>query len=412
MRLPGRSLRQVGWLVCAALAAPLHYAGGQSRLVGYRTSSLGVVYENWNFSGGVAQPAWDRNGTVLIDHASQISFPLGVSVPVGQKWTVDLSAAYASSRVVLTGVDPELNTTRYTLSGLTDTRLRATGRLSSLISVTFGLNVPTGKTNLTPEEYSAFRVLAAPALSFQVPRLGNGLSGTAGVVASRQLSEAWAGALGVSYQVRGQYEPGALVAALSNPEYSPGDALRLSAGFDGLVGASRMTLGLSADIYSTSDEISDPAAGGAAITTKLGPVFSADWQLRLTAPRFRELTVYAVDRYRTRYSSGLASIGSGPVDESSGNYLDLGTRGIIAAGRGTGVLAAINFRHQTGLKSDDTIATAAMVSGGVTLGLVRDLGRGYSVQPFIRGQLGTIKSVDQSSTATGLGGGVALGRRF
>ena len=407
-----RSLYRIGSLVCAAAAVLVPSAAGQGRLVGYRTSSLGVVYENWNFSDGVTQPVWDDNGTVLIDHVSQVSFPLGVSIPVGQKWTVDLSAGYATGRVVLTGTDPELNTTRYTLNGLTDTRLRATGRLSSLISLTFGLNVPTGQTNLTPEEYSAFRVLAAPALSFQVPRLGNGLSGTAGVVVSRQLSQAWAGALGVSYQVRGKYEPGALIAALSNPDYSPGDALRLSAGFDGLVGSNRMTLGLSADIYSTADEISDPAAGGAAITTKLGPVLSADWQLRLTVPRFRELTLYAVDRYRTRYRSGIASSGSVPVGQSSGNYLDLGARGTIAAGRGTGVLAAINFRHQTGLKADDTIATAAMVSGGVTLGLVRELGLGYSVQPFIRGQLGTIKSVDQSSTATGIGGGVIVGRRF
>jgi hypothetical protein len=393
-----------------AAAGPLH---AQGRLVGYRSASLGVVYENWSFSNGVPQPTPSGDNTVLVDHASEVSFPLSLSVPIGEKWTVGLSTAYSSGRVVLSGTDPELNTSHYTLSGLTDARIRATGRISPTVSVTLGLNAPTGQTSLDPEELSAFRVLAAPALSFQVARLGSGVSGTAGVVLSRQLGAVWAGALGVSYEVRGKYDPGALIPALSNTDYSPGDALRISLGLDGPVGQNGMTLGLSADFYPNHDEISDPGlANGEALTTQLGPVLTADWQLRVGAARFRELTLYAIDRYRTKYGSGSSSTGTVAVSNSSGNYLDVGVRSILATGSRNGILAAVNFRHQTGLKADETIATAAMVSGAATLGLVRELGRGYVVQPFVRGQIGRIKTGEQSSTATGIAGGVTLGLRF
>lgn len=400
------------WLSLAAGITPWVQTVAQGRLVGYRSSSLGVMYENWSFSDGIPQPTRTGDQTVLIDHASQFSLPLAVRVPLGENWMVDLSSAYSTGRVVLTSADPELNTGEYRLNGITDTRLRATGRLAPSISLTLGVNVPTGKTSLDAEEFSAFRVLAAPPLSFQIPRLGNGFSGTAGLVLSHQLGEVWAGALGVSYEMRGSYDPGALIAALSSPEYSPGDALRVSLGLDGLIGQSGMTLGLSADFYPNQDQVTDPALGSGSLTTQLGPVLTADWQFRLGVSGFRELTLYAVDRYRTKYRTGSSVTGSEPVAQSSGNYLDTGIRSLLGAGPKTGILAIANFRHQTGLASDNTLATAGIVSGAMTLGIVRELGGGYSVQPFVRGQLGRIKSAGVSSTAAGYGGGVTLGLRF
>src|SRR5690348_15436338 len=209
--IPSRA-RVIG-LLLAVVLSPCMSLRAQGRLVGFRSSALGVMYEDWNFSDGLPQPT-PGGGQVLVDHASQFSFPLSLRVPVGTNWTFDVSAAYASGRVVLTGTDPELNTSEYRLSGITDTRLRATGRLPPSLSLTLGLNLPTGPTSFDAEEYSAFRVLAAPAFSFQVARLGNGFGGTAGLVLSHPLGEGWAGALGVSYEMRGTYDPGALIAAL------------------------------------------------------------------------------------------------------------------------------------------------------------------------------------------------------
>jgi hypothetical protein len=174
-----------------------------------------------------------------------------------------------------------------------------------------------------------------------------------------------------------------------------------------------MTLGLSADFYPNQDEIRDPAFGDDQfITTQLGPVLTADWQLRIASRRFRELTLYAVDRYRTDYGTGVSGQPTEGVPNSSGNYFDAGVRSVIPSGPETSIIAAVNFRHQTGLDSDETISTARMVSGALTLGVARSVGSGYSVQPFIRGQIGRIGSGDLATTATGLAGGITLSRRF
>ena len=75
-------------------------------------------------------------------------------------------------------------------------------------------------------------------------------------------------------------------------------------------------------------------------------------------------------------------------------------------------MAILNVRHQTGFKSDSSLVTAATVAGGATLGLVRSLGSGYSLQPFVRGEIGTIKNADKSVGAASLTAGITLARRF
>jgi hypothetical protein len=181
--------------------------------------------------------------------------------------------------------------------------------------------------------------------------------------------------------------------------------VHISLGSDGLLGANGMTFGLSADFY-TKDKLEGDTPGTTA-TTQLGPIYTAEWQLRVAARSFRELTFYAIDRYRSEYKRDGAT-----VPQSDGNYLDAGIRSIIAMGGRTGVLTALNVRHHTGLKSDQSIATAALASGALTLGLSQDLGSGYFLQPFARGQIGRIKSGVHESNATGVGGGITLSRRF
>jgi hypothetical protein len=408
---PGYVARR--WAIIGVCMTVLHgSAVAQGRLVGYGTVTGTAVFERWDFGDGISQPVRGGDGTVVVDHASQFSLPLMAKVPLGQRWTFDVAAAYTIGRVVLATPDPDLNVSRYELDGLTDARIRATGRLNPTVSVTLGLNLPTGHTSLDSAETEAFRVLAAPPLSFQTARLGRGFAATAGVVLSRQLGPSWAGALGASYELRGKYEPGAIIPALSSSDFSPSDALRFSAGLDGLVGEHGLTVGLSLDVFPNSDEITDPTLGDGLLTSQLGPIVTADAQLRIASRQLRELTVYAVDRYRTRYKIGSSAIGNSPVPESSGNYLDLGVRALIPAGRRSGILVVPNFRHQTGLKADNTLATAGIVSGGLTVGLIREIGTAYLLQPFVRGQVGRLKSGTSAATATALAGGVTLGMRF
>ncbi|HUQ83039.1 MAG TPA: hypothetical protein VM076_17940 [Gemmatimonadaceae bacterium] len=395
-------------LALTLASACLTPTGAQQRLLPRRTATIGPVFERWSFGSGLLQPAIDGSGSVALQSAAAWSLPIGGSVGFGERWTLDVSTAYASGTVKLATVDPSLGRDEYSLSGLTDIHTRLTGRLfGDNVIATLGLNVPTGTTELDAEQFAALRVLGAPALAMQTPALGTGVGGTAGIVVARQVG-AWAWALGASYELRQSYTPIAFATNTAGPDVNPGDALHLTLGADGLVGQNGMTLALSTDLF--SKDALEPSASGtsaATVSTKLGPIFTVDWQLRVAAPRLRELTFYIVDRYRSAYERSEQR-----VDQSSGNYLDGGVRSVFPLSPTTGLLSVLNLRHQTGLKSDSTLATAATAAGGVTFGVVKSFAQGYSVQPFVRGDFGKIRNVDASVTATGLSAGISLGRQF
>lgn len=398
--------------VASTLASCLTPLAAQERLLPSRSATVGPVFERWSFEAGLRQPTIDGSGAVELRSAGAWSVPVGASVGLGERWTVDLSGAYSSGTVRLRAADPTLGKDHYSLSGFTDLRARLTGRLvGDNVVATLGANLPSGTTSLDAEQFAALRVLAAPALGLQAPALGTGPGATAGVVLARQIA-AWAWAFGASYELRRTYTPIAFATGLAAPDVDPGDALHLSLGADGLVGESGMTLALSADLFTDERlEASPPAGGGGtiapAVTTRLGPIYTLDWQLRVAAPRLQELTLYAVDRYRTSYERG-----GRRVAESSGNYLDAGVRMVFPMASSLGMLTAINVRHHTGLKSDSTLATAATAGVGVTLGLIRGFAGGYTFQPFVRGDYANITSADAAVSATGISAGIGFGRRF
>ncbi len=394
--------------LCHALAGVVlvtAQASGQQTLTSYRTTLVGPMFQTWSFGDGIDQTSATASGTVTIKRASQWALPVVVDVPFADRFSINVSTAYMSSQVTLAGGDAALGTDKYSVNGLTNTRIRLTGKLAGdNVIFTLGYNAPTGKTSLDPNEFEALRVIAAPAFGFAMPTLGTGSGGTAGLVLAKQVG-AWAWALGGSYEARGKYSPVSVVAGIGAPNFSPSDAVHFSLATDGLLGQMGTTLNLSADVF-TQDRVADGAAPGA--TTQLGPIFTADWELRLASTRTRELTLYAVDHYRTSYKQNGAT-----VPESSGNYLDAGLRNVTPFSPTLGFLSTLSFRHQTGLKSDNSLATAAMVSGGLSLGLVRQFAGGYSLQPFVRGEYGSIKTADTGGVnATGIAAGVTFSRQF
>ena len=383
-----------------ALAVPL---AAQQRLTGIRTTVVGPVYEAWSFGDGLYQPIAGGD-SVRIDRASQWTVPIAVVFPLGSRFTLDVSAAYAATEVKLAESDPDLGTTSYSLSGLTDTKVRLTTKLAGdNVLFTLGLNGPTGKTELDAEELAALRVMAAPALAFSIPALGTGSGGTAGLVFAREV-RSWAMAFGASYEMRGEYSPVALAGGVSTTDFNPSDAIHVSLGMNGLVGGNEMTLGLAGDFFG-EDELRSGAT--AAPPTRLGPIYTAEWTLDFATRRLREASLYVVDRYRTNYEQD-----GEKIDESSGNYLDAGLRLIFPAGPRMGIITALGVRHHTGLKVDNTLSTAAAASGALTLGLSREVGNGYMFQPYLRAQMGTIETGENSADANALGFGLTFSRRF
>ncbi len=377
-------------------------ADAQERLVGARSIMLAPVFEMWSFSGDLRQPVDDGADSLLIGDASQWSLPISVFIPMGARWSVDVAAAYASSEVTL-GEGAEERT--FSLAGPTDTRVRVTGRFANdNVLLTFGLNAPTGSTSLDNDEIAALRIVGAPAIGAQIPTLGTGLGGTAGVVFARPVGD-WAWAFGASYEMRSEYAPLAVVGGIAAPDFNPSDVVHVSLGTNGLVGRHEMTLGFSADLFA-EDKLT-LGTSGSVPATRLGPIYTLEWEMRFAAPRFRELALSVVERYRSSYEQG-----GDEVANSSGNYLDIGLRGATPIGTRTDLLLAVAGRHHTGLDSDHTLASAALASGIVSVGLAHSFSGGYVLQPFVRGQLGKVESGDAEADLTGFGVGVGFGRRF
>ena len=386
-----------GLLAVSLMCMSPRLAAGQERLGAARiTLTASPAFESWSFSsGGLAQPSLSGSSSVTLSSATQISIPLVISLPLfHDRWSLDLASGFASNKVSLASTDDELETDNYSLSGITDTKIRIRGKLAGeSVLLTAAVNVPTGATELDSEELSALRVIAAPALNFQVPQLGAGGGGTVGLVFGRQFDN-WAWALAGSYELRSGYTPISFASGIAAPDFNPGDVIHISLGGDGLVGQNGMSVALSADIFS-EDELT--SGGSAAPGSQLGPIFTAEWRMRFAAPRFQELSLSVVDRFRTPYKRDGET-----VDGSSGNYVDIGLLAAHSASPRTTLTWEISARHHTGLKADSSIISAAVAGAGLRLSVAHELRGGTVVQPFAAVNFANFRNGDASGSATGI----------
>jgi hypothetical protein len=204
-------------------------------------------------------------------------------------------------------------------------------------------------------------------------------------------------------EIRGQYTPlEARIAGVQSPaDLHPGKTVRFSLGADRLVGRGRLSLLMAGDLYGTSRIEIASGANPVARQYKLGPQFSGTALIDFGLPGFRSFSIVVADRYRTEYTGSDGTKAAG----SSGNVLE-GSFGFIT-GRDQAVGLSLRFdgRLDSGLEVDNTITTAAMTSGGVTLGLFVPVGYG-AIHPFVRGQLGKLDTGPNSSTAIGAAAGI------
>lgn len=402
---PGRRRGQVGRAAAASSAALLLTASAavaQQRLIDLRTSSAGVVVDGWSFGDGLRQRLV-LGDSVHITRAGLVSVPIAVTVPVGEYLSLDVSGVYAAGAAEYRRAG-ETATHALILNGPGDVRLRGTVRFpGDYVLFTAGMNAPTGIASLDRQQLEALRVLAAPALGFGTAPVTQGVGASAGLVLARQIGD-WALAFGTSYEFRGSYSPiAAIQAGLPTTDYNPGEALHFTVGADGLFGQSAMTLSASADFF-TTDELTANGAGVGSV--RLGPAFGAQWQLSIGAPAFRELVLSVVDRWRSTYARNGSTVAG-----TSGNYFDATLRSALPIARGADLIAALVFRHQTGLDATRTIATARALLGGVTFGLGLHAGD-VVVNPFVRGQLGSIDAGTGSVGARGAAAGLLVSRQF
>jgi hypothetical protein len=176
---------------------------------------------------------------------SEFALPLFVLVPITSAFSIDVGTAFAQSRVDQTNLSGV--TTRSTVSGLTDTQVRANYTIGNdFVVLTAGVNLPTGQSTVTSREQLAAGLIGSDFLAFPISNMGSGLGGTGGIAFARPIGQ-WNVGIGASMRKAAEYEP---FDAAGGPalHYRPGDEYRIRGGLDRAFGTGRMSLGVT---YST-----------------------------------------------------------------------------------------------------------------------------------------------------------------
>jgi hypothetical protein len=174
---------------------------------------------------------------------SEFAVPIFLVVPITSAFSMDVGTAYASSRVENTAGPASVSH----VTGLTDTQVRANLTLGTdFIVLTGGVNLPTGRALVTPDEQAAATLIGSDFLAFPIASLGTGFGFTGGIAIARPVGD-WNFGIGASVRQSSKYDPfqDALGARF---HFQPGNEYRGRVGVDRPVGNGRFAIGVT---YST-----------------------------------------------------------------------------------------------------------------------------------------------------------------
>ena len=205
----------------------------------------GVDFRQYNFGNGFG-----------VDRLSQVGFPIGVALPIGPRFSLDIGTQYAVTSVADTMGGHS------TFSSLTDTQLRGAYTFGNdALVASLVLNLPTGKQTTTLQQFGVSSSASSNFLLFPVNSYGSGFSVTPGVAAA-MTTGGWNLGAAASVRFNGEYQP---FSGTGNTgiKYQPGVEARLRVGADRLVGPSRLSLGLTFSTFGT-DELRGGGLGNGA----------------------------------------------------------------------------------------------------------------------------------------------------
>jgi hypothetical protein len=361
-----RSLRLAA--ACAALIA--HPAGAQS--VFDSEVRLAPQYMQYRLDA-------PSNETI-----SQLAIPLFVSIPISPRLTVDVGTSYARSLV--TGANG-----RSELSGLTDTQVRGNLTLGTdYIVLTLGLNLPTGKSGVTLDEYAAASRIGNDFLAFPIANMGTGFAGTGGIAVARPLGE-WNLGLGAAVRRATSYEPFNI--PNQSMRFQPGNEYRMRVGADRIVGVGRLALGLTVSKFGEDD------AGGSRFRSGSRLIAQTVYTSSIGG---KDLVVGAYDVFR---SSGQFASGGSSGRENVANLF--GTIGLRANDRV--IEPTVELRHwrqevpvfNAGTNSAERIAQNSFL-GSLGVRTRLELG-GVTVFPGVGFTVGRLAMTTSSAVAENVG---------
>ncbi len=264
--------------------------------------TLFPTYQSWDLkfdaaaAGGVAQPDIGF---------SEFSFPLAVNIPVGRSLGLGIRSSQANAN----------SDQLASLNGIADTQLALSYFLQSTnLIFNVNVNLPTGKTELSADEFETTALIGHNVFGLIIPNFGQGTNLLASLTWVYAASENFVLGFGASYQLRGKFKP---LADLPE-DFDPGDEILLTAGFDTRFGS---TTSLGTDIAFTlfgTDKLGNDNVFAS------GPRIVVSSQLRKHLG-FDELRVFA--RFRTKAINEQALILGQPlieeIDNTFGNQVEI-----------------------------------------------------------------------------------------
>jgi hypothetical protein len=384
--------RLVALLMIAASSA----ASAQVNLLPSTAWGFAPIASAWHFTTPLVTAAGK------VQDVAQAAVPLQVRIAAGA-WTFDVTGAYAASAVhtsanTTTSSGDEEGDEVVLLTGPTDAKLRVSGPIiGDHLMLIAGVNLPTGTTRLNTEQLTVLQSISAPGLAMPVASYGMGSGGTLGLAQVVETT-GWTLALGGSVEKRTEYTPIALAVSggAGDTRLTPGMATHVSAGADGLVGSSRLSVLVLADLYGT-DKVAFSGAESGGTHYRLGPQFAAVTRLDFAGDKWSEGSLALSVRHRSPFTDASGASVSG----SDGNYIDGSLGGVLGGGDRVGLVVGVDGRWQSGLPFTTALVGAAATAAGATLGFET-----RHVRLALHGQYGTFDT--GLSHATGYGASLSF----
>jgi hypothetical protein len=372
-------------LVVAALAVTLVPATLAAQ--GSRRFFAGSEFRSMSFDPGLETETRSVSEWVM-------SF--GAVWPVSQRLAFDIGTRYASATREgdvsdSTGV---IGTTSATISGLTDTQLRAVfSVVPDVLVFTVTANLPTGTSTVAQEQLPAVGAIAHDLIPYPVSSFGNGASVTSGLAVAMPF-KGWALGVGGSYRMSGSYRLFSDVSGttgLSNVDYRPGAEMRVRVGLDRIVGQGRVALGVTYSSFAI-DELGNQQV----LQSGERYIGEASWSFPIGR---MGVALYGWDMFRAADND----IQTGQPAESQ-NLLAAGAGLTLQIGRSQLRPGFEYRRHSVG---GEFGGDGAMMSG--SLRWVMPLGDRFVFVPAVRYDAGALANSAQENIGfTGLSGAATL----
>jgi hypothetical protein len=193
------------WVTLFILAHGIARAGDAPLISQQPYVRLNLSYQSW------------QSDTIV--NSSEMVTPLEVYYPLNRQTAFILRSSQGSFK----------GDGLTTLSGFGDTQLTTLYHLmDSNVLFQLGVNLPTGRSPLSWEQFQSSILLGQTCWAYQLPNFGQGLNISPGVSWAKPVSEQTVIGLGLAYQFSGSYQP------LSDDDrkYNPGDEVLVTGGVD------------------------------------------------------------------------------------------------------------------------------------------------------------------------------------